>query len=119
VETTWTVSHEQPRARSLLFTLSFLDHSVIWEEVLQFVYRGFAAIAADESQEGLPKYLVKLFTDDGYSLDVAVKPLLAFSMICRKEGYYDYRNFLGHGKTEPRMSPVTSLIFHLYLADNP
>lgn len=91
VETTWTVSYEQLRIRSpdsaqLLLTLSFLDHSVIWEEVLEFACRRFAAIALDESPEGLPEYLVKLFSDDGYNFDVAMEPLLTFSMVRRKEG---------------------------------
>jgi tetratricopeptide (TPR) repeat protein len=91
VETTWTVSYEQIRIRSpdsaqLLLTLSFLDHSVIWEEVLEFACKRFAAIALGESREGLPEYLVNLFSDDGYNFDVAMEPLLTFSMVRRKEG---------------------------------
>jgi hypothetical protein len=91
VESTWTVSYEQIRIRSpdsaqLLLTLSFLDHSVIWEEVLEFACKRFAAIALDESREGFPEYLVNLFSDDGYNFDVAMEPLLTFSTVRRKEG---------------------------------
>lgn len=110
VETTWTVSYEQIRIRSpdsalLLLTLSFFDHSVIWEEMLQVACKRFSATTADDRREGIPEYLVKLFSDDGYAFDLAMEPLLTFSMVRKKQGKITIHPLVGQCARKWTSSP--------------
>lgn len=101
VETTWTISFEQIRLRSLeaaqlLFILAFLDHTLIWEGMLHLACEGYLKAGPETIPPEFPSFLLKLFQDDGYAFNIAMEELLKFSLVKRKHGNITIHPLVGH-----------------------